>query len=100
MQNAAGNGTTSFGTAGDNWNSNHFLDLAEFTAAFAIGYDWLYNYWTDTRRTALMWSIITLGLDFGVGVSKRVSRSQTWKLISQLVGLRRWNLRMVENCEW
>jgi len=44
------------------------LDLAEFTAAFAIGYDWLYDYWTDTRRTAIMWSIITLGLDFGVGV--------------------------------
>lgn len=65
IQNAAANTTNPFGTAPDNWNSAHFLDLAEFTAAFAIGYDWLYDYWTAEQRTAIMWSIINLGLYWG-----------------------------------
>ena len=25
------------------WNPSHFLDTAEMTHAFAIGYDWLYE---------------------------------------------------------
>ncbi|KAF8317065.1 hypothetical protein DL93DRAFT_2125146 [Clavulina sp. PMI_390] len=66
LVNAANNGTTSFGTSPDNWNSGHFLDTAEFTAGFAIAYDWLYDYWTPTRRTAIMWSIINLGLKYGL----------------------------------
>ncbi|CAO1633799.1 unnamed protein product [Parajaminaea phylloscopi] len=48
------------------WNPSHFLDTAELTAAFAIGYDWLYDVWTPQQRTAIMWSIITLGLDQGM----------------------------------
>lgn len=27
----------------DNWNPSHYLDVAEMTAAFAIGYDWCYD---------------------------------------------------------
>ncbi|OXB34428.1 heparinase II/III family protein [Cryptococcus neoformans] len=64
---AAGNNSeVSFG-ADDNtrWNAAHFLDLAEFCAAFAIGYDWLYDFWTDDQRNALMWSMLNLGLSFG-----------------------------------
>jgi len=66
LQNAAGNGTQPFGTTGDNWYTKHFLDVAEFTAAFAIGYDWMYDAWTATQREQIMWSIITLGLTWGV----------------------------------
>ncbi|CUA69643.1 hypothetical protein RSOLAG22IIIB_04019 [Rhizoctonia solani] len=66
LQNASGNGTTSFGTQGNNWYTAHFLDVAEFTNAFAIGYDWMYDAWTPTQREAIMWSIITLGLKWGV----------------------------------
>jgi hypothetical protein len=44
------------------WNPTHFLDTAELTAAFAIGYDWLYDYWTTERRTALAWTMIVQGL--------------------------------------
>lgn len=59
VQTAAGNSTTGqyFGKTGDNWNARaevplleparahssppvHFLDLAEFTVAFAMAYDW------------------------------------------------------------
>lgn len=47
------------------WNPNHFLDTAELTAAFAIGYDWLYDYWTPAQRTALAWTIVNQGLRLG-----------------------------------
>ncbi|KIW13005.1 hypothetical protein PV08_08192 [Exophiala spinifera] len=66
LQHAAGNGTEYFGRPGDNWNSRHFLDTAEFTAAFAYAYDWLYDAWTPAQRDALMWSIIELGLQKGI----------------------------------
>ncbi|PIL29280.1 hypothetical protein GSI_09331 [Ganoderma sinense ZZ0214-1] len=39
---APGNGTTPFGPNNQTkWNPGHFLDTAEFTATFAIAYDWL-----------------------------------------------------------
>ncbi|CAE6463452.1 unnamed protein product, partial [Rhizoctonia solani] len=66
LQNAAGNGTAAFGDAGNNWNTGHFLDLAEFTNAFAIAYDWMYYGWAPSQREKIMWSIINLGLKWGV----------------------------------
>jgi len=65
---AAGNTTLSppFCNEGDNWNSQHFLDVAEMTAAYAIAYDWMYDAWSDQRRQSIMWSIISLGLQKGV----------------------------------
>ncbi|SDA02566.1 BZ3500_MvSof-1268-A1-R1_Chr7-2g09497 [Microbotryum saponariae] len=67
---AAGNSTTGqyFGITGDNWNSIHFLDVGEFTAAFAIAYDWLYDAWTEEQRAAIRWSITNLGLSYGLNV--------------------------------
>lgn len=68
LQTAAGNTSQEWGqgnvegTDAPHWNSAHFLDLAELTAAYAIAYDWLYNIWTDDQKTAIMWSIISLGL--------------------------------------
>ena len=35
------------------WNPQHFLDVAEMTCAFAIGYDWLYDYWSDEQKKFL-----------------------------------------------
>ena len=35
------------------WNPSHFLDTAEMTAAFAIGYDWLHSRWTPEQRAKL-----------------------------------------------
>lgn len=68
LQNAAGNGTTQFGPAGDAdlWNSAHFLDTAEFVAAFAIAYDWLYDIWTDEEKASIMFTMIKYGLYYGV----------------------------------
>jgi hypothetical protein len=44
------------------WNPRHFLDTAEMTHAFAIGYDWLYNVWTKEQRDALRAAMVEKGL--------------------------------------
>jgi uncharacterized protein YjdB len=45
------------------WHPVHFLDTAEMTAAAAIGYDWLYEYWTPERRSTLRTAIVEKGLN-------------------------------------
>ncbi|HVM47256.1 MAG TPA: heparinase II/III family protein [Candidatus Acidoferrum sp.] len=45
------------------WNTRHFLDTAEMTHAFAIGYDWLYDAWTPEQRATLQQAIVTKGLE-------------------------------------
>ncbi|GAA96245.1 hypothetical protein E5Q_02909 [Mixia osmundae IAM 14324] len=64
---ASGNSSDQyFGNTGDNWNSQHFLDVGEFTAAFGMAYDWFHDAWTAEQLDATMWSIITLGLQYGL----------------------------------
>jgi hypothetical protein len=45
------------------WNPSHFLDTAEMTHAFAIGYDWLYDALTPEQRTWMRRAIVSKGLD-------------------------------------
>lgn len=44
------------------WNPKHFLDVAEMTHAFAIGYDWLYDYWSSAQRREIRSAIVRFGL--------------------------------------
>jgi len=44
------------------WNPRHFLDTAEMTHAFAIGYDWLYDVWSAEQRDTLRAAMIEKGL--------------------------------------
>ncbi len=44
------------------WNPRHFLDTAEMTAAFAVGYDWLYHAWTARQRKVLREALLEKGL--------------------------------------
>jgi len=44
------------------WNPSHFLDTAEMTNAFAIGYDWLYHDWSEHQRTVIRGAIMKHGL--------------------------------------
>ena len=44
------------------WNTRHFLDTAEMTHAFAIGYDWLYEVWTTEQRATLERAMMDKGL--------------------------------------
>lgn len=48
------------------WNPSHFLDTAEMTNAFALGYDWLYHQWTPAQRDTIRSAIIKHGLEVGL----------------------------------
>lgn len=47
------------------WNPQHFLDIGEMTCAFAIGYDWLYDYWSDEQKAFMVEKIYEYGLTPG-----------------------------------
>jgi len=44
------------------WNPKHFLDVAEMSAALAVGYDWLYDKLPEASRKKISEAIITKGL--------------------------------------
>ena len=44
------------------WNPDHFLDVAEMTAALAIGYDWLYDELDADARQTIRAAIVEKGL--------------------------------------
>lgn len=45
------------------WNPSHFLDTAEMSTGFALGYDWLYNWMNDEQRAFIRRNLIEKGLD-------------------------------------
>ncbi len=50
----------------EDWNPSHFLDVAEMTAALAIGYDWLASDLSAETRNCLRTAIVTHGLKPGL----------------------------------
>jgi hypothetical protein len=50
------------------WNPSHFLDTAEMSCGFAIGYDWFFGAWTDAQRQTLRTAIVEFGLKPGLKV--------------------------------
>jgi hypothetical protein len=44
------------------WNPSHFLDVAEMTAALAIGYDWLHEALDPTARASIRQALVEKGL--------------------------------------
>lgn len=44
------------------WNPRHFLDTAEMTCAFAIGYDWLFDVLTPEQRETLRSAMVEKGI--------------------------------------
>lgn len=47
----------------NNWNPDHFLDVAEMTLAVAIGYDWLYQDLPATSRSIISKAIVEKGIN-------------------------------------
>ena len=74
-----------------NWNPYHFLDVGEMTAAFAIGYDWLYHYFTQEQRDLLCEAILTKGLRPAMDDYLDKPRSRTWKW-SEPSSANNWNI--------
>jgi hypothetical protein len=44
------------------WNPSHFLDVAEMTMGVSIGYDWTYNYLSESSRKKISDAILNNGL--------------------------------------
>src|SRR5262249_13628184 len=44
------------------WNPPHFLDVAEMVNAFAIGYDWLYDFLSVEDRATIRRALVEKGL--------------------------------------
>ncbi len=49
------------------WNPSHFLDVAEMSFAFAIGYDWLYPHLTSDGRATIRRALLEKSLVFAPG---------------------------------
>jgi hypothetical protein len=52
------------------WNPSHFLDVAEMTHAFAIGYDWLYADLSPEDRATFRRAMVEKGLDEAIKIYK------------------------------
>ena len=53
------------------WNPSHFLDTAEMTHAFAIGYDWLYADLSPDERAWIRRAIVEKGIQPALKVYER-----------------------------
>jgi hypothetical protein len=74
------------GASFPDWNPGHFLDLAEMTHAFAIGYDWLYPSLDAADRESIRRAIVEKGLDPALFAYSEpafwVTGGHTWNLVS------------------
>jgi hypothetical protein len=61
------------------WNTSHFLDTAEMTAAMAIGYDWLHDAMTPEDRAVIRGAIVERGLKPGLAA---YNRGDWWTKVS------------------
>ncbi|TXT11232.1 hypothetical protein VHUM_01983 [Vanrija humicola] len=61
------------------WNpQGHFLDTAEMTAAFAIGYDWMYDAWSDSQKETIRNAIVNNGLNWGINALTTATSYGWW----------------------
>ena len=57
----------------DKWRPDHFLTTSEMTLAFAIGYDWLYDFLSEESKQIIVDAIIEKGLKASETASYRHS---------------------------
>ncbi len=65
----------------EDWNPSHFLDVAEMTAALAIGYDWLHNDLSEETRTAIRDAIVEKGLRTSLKGGGWVLTTNNWNQV-------------------
>jgi hypothetical protein len=61
------------------WNPKHFLDTAEMTHAFAIGYDWLYDAWTPEQRGTLRTAMV----EKGIKLANNIHEEKRWWAVAR-----------------
>lgn len=60
------------------WNPSHYLDVAETTAAVAIGYDWLHDYLSDDSKKQIEEAIRTNALNLSIPVYEATGNKGSW----------------------
>lgn len=65
----------------DDWNPSHFLDVAEMTAALAIGYDWLYDVLPEASRTIIRDAILEKGLKTSLKGGSWIKTENNWNQV-------------------
>lgn len=63
------------------WNPSHFLDVAEMTAALAIGYDWVYNGLDPKARRKIRDAILEKGLKTSLKGGWWVKTTNNWNQV-------------------
>ncbi|WP_197479979.1 CBM96 family carbohydrate-binding protein [Paenibacillus swuensis] len=62
------------------WNPAHYLDTAEMTHAFAIGYDWFYSAWSPEQKAVISGAIVQKGLNTALPTYKgeKIGPANQW----------------------
>jgi len=60
------------------WNPSHFLDTAEMSCAFGIGYDWLYDWMDEAKRRSVRTALLEKGLARGLDAYRGKARWGWW----------------------
>jgi len=60
------------------WNPSHFLDTAEMSCAFGIGYDWLYAWMDEAKRRTVRDALLEKGLARGQEAYRGQQRWGWW----------------------
>ena len=61
------------------WNPKHFLDVGEMCNAFAIGYDWIYDWMNESQREILRTAMVEKGLNQAMQDYTDAERYRTYK---------------------
>ncbi|MBE7049370.1 MAG: hypothetical protein E7394_01190 [Ruminococcaceae bacterium] len=61
------------------WNPKHFLDVGEMCNAFAIGYDWIYDWMSESQREVLYTAMVEKGLRQAMQDYTDAERYRTYK---------------------
>ncbi len=61
------------------WNPRHFLDTAEMSTGFAIGYDWLYHWMNEEQRSLIRQNMIEKGFAQVMEDFEDKPRTRTYK---------------------
>lgn len=70
----------------ETWHPYHFLDVAVMCYAFALGYDWLYDYLSEEQKAFLRSAMIRHGLLQGLEDIRDVKRERTYRWYQQKPG--------------
>jgi hypothetical protein len=60
------------------WNPSHFLDTAEMSCAFGLGYDWLYHWMDEGKRRTVREALLAKGLARGLDAYRGKARWGWW----------------------